>query len=362
MEIIASAPNKIIVTGEHAVVHGSYALAMPISLRNKVRLTVADAAGAEPYFYFESLNGWSTKVYAGGNVEGTASPQLAGFVSLFQNIMKQNGASLFKLDKIFIAKVISSNSPKGTGNSASIAAALAMAAHAYFNQKPTADELFEETYEAEQVVYSTDSGIDAKTVSSNKAQKLRKVFLPDGTTKFEFDEAFISLPIGTSLLVIDTLFPGQKSIQTSEMVRQFSYAYFKKGPGDLTSDEKKMIIDLFNPVVEEIEKELCPSGDAAKLGRLFTKNHELLRKGGVVPKEMDEIVDLCVKSGCYGAKGTGACGLGGVVIALVDTEKLEKVKGSLNMAGLKNIFEAHMAEAGPIVETILVDEKDEKPV
>jgi mevalonate kinase len=360
MDIISSAPNKVIITGEHSVVHGSYAIAVPISLRNKVHLVVKDATGAEPHFYLEALNGWNVKVYAGGNVEGTASQQLSGFVSLFHNILKQNEASLFRLDKIFEAKIISSNSPKGTGNSASIAAALAMALHAYFNQKPEHDELFEETHNAEKIVYPTDSGIDSRTVTSNKAQKLRKVFAEDGSSKFEFNEVVLNLPAGTSLLVIDTLLPGQKIISTAELVKQFSQTYFKKNPTELSFEEKNKIVDMFNPVVKEIEQELSPSGNPAKLGKLFLKNHELLRKGGVVPKEMDEVIDLCMKNGCYGAKGTGACGPGGAIIALVDSKKMEKVKTALHAFGLKNVFEAQIADIGPVVESVIIDEKDEK--
>ncbi|MEM2974225.1 MAG: hypothetical protein QW112_01180, partial [Candidatus Micrarchaeia archaeon] len=297
MNIIASAPNKVIITGEHSVVHGSYALAVPISLRNKIHLTISRATDTDPYFQFESFNGWNIKLHANGTMEGTAPAQLAGFVSLFQKILADNGTNLFKTDRIFHAKVLPSGSPKGTGNSASIAAALAMGIHAYFNQKPEAEELFQEVHYAERVVYPMDSGIDSKTVSSNKVQKFRKTFLPDGTSEFEFDEIFLSLPSGTSLLIIDTLLPGQKTMPTSEMVRQFSQTLFKKNPIDLNLDERNMIVNSFNPIVEAIEKELHPNGDPYKLGKLFTENHCLLRQGGVVPKEMDEIVDLCVKSG-----------------------------------------------------------------
>ena len=40
-EIIASAPGKIILTGEHFVVHGAYAIAAAISKR--VRVSISDA-------------------------------------------------------------------------------------------------------------------------------------------------------------------------------------------------------------------------------------------------------------------------------------------------------------------------------
>jgi len=360
MDIISSAPNKIIITGEHSVVHGSYALAVPISLRNKIHLTVADAAGEEPYFYFEALNGWNAKIYAGGRVEGTATRQLYGFSSLVQKIFKQNETSLFRQDKIFNAKTISSNSPKGTGNSASIAAALSMAVHAYFNQKPEQEELFEETHFAEKAVYPTDGGIDSKTVTSNKAQKLKKVFMPDGTSKFEFEEVVLNLPSGTSLLVIDTLFPGQKTMQTSALVQQFSQTYFGKGSVELSLEEKNKLVDMFNPIVKDIEHELSPSGDPVKLGKLFTKNHELLKKGGVVTKEMDDIIDLCMKNGCYGAKCAGYGGNGGIIIALVSKEKIEQVKTAVHAFGIKNIFEVHFADTGPIIESVIIDEKDEK--
>ena len=360
MDIVSSAPNKIIITGEHSVVHGSYAIAVPISLRNKIHLTVKDASGAEPYFHIEGTEGWSARVYAGGKVEGTAAKEFSGFVSLVQKIFLQNETSLFRQDKIFNARIISSNSPKGTGNSASIAAALAMAVHAYFNQKPTSDELFEETYSAEKVIYPTDSGIDSRTVSSNKTWKLRKIFNQDGTSEFEFSEIPLSLPGGTSLLIIDTLMPGQRPVMASYLVQQFAHTYFKKLPAELTLEEKNKIVELFNPVIEEIEKELCPDGDPAKLGKLFLKNHELLKQGGVVPKQIDEIIEFCMKNRCYGAKVTGYGGAGGTIIALASSEKVEQVRTAIHASGLRNIFEVHVADTGPIIESVMIDEKDER--
>jgi mevalonate kinase len=56
-------------------------------------------------------------------------------------------------------------------------------------------------------------------------------------------------------------------------------------------------------------------GDTASLGRLMTYNHAVLARAGASNRKLDELVDLCLRSGCLGAKLTGAGG-GGSVLAV----------------------------------------------
>jgi mevalonate kinase len=77
-------------------------------------------------------------------------------------------------------------------------------------------------------------------------------------------------------------------------------------------------------------------------------NHRLLSAIGVSTPKVDMIVNTAVKKGAYGAKLTGAGG-GGSIIALVDENKLEKVKSSLEKK-IKKVFISSIVENG--VETI----------
>jgi mevalonate kinase len=57
--------------------------------------------------------------------------------------------------------------------------------------------------------------------------------------------------------------------------------------------------------------------DPVRLGRLLTRNHELLVGIGVSNDKLDRLVELALSCGALGAKLAGAGG-GGVVLALVE--------------------------------------------
>ncbi len=63
-------------------------------------------------------------------------------------------------------------------------------------------------------------------------------------------------------------------------------------------------------------------GDTATLGRLMTYSHAVLARAGASSKRLDQLVDLCLSSGCLGAKLTGAGG-GGSVLAVPPPEESE---------------------------------------
>lgn len=73
------------------------------------------------------------------------------------------------------------------------------------------------------------------------------------------------------------------------------------------------------------------TGDRKRLGELMTMNHGLLRACGVSTPELDAIVDAALAAGACGAKLTGAGG-GGAVIALPSADP-EPIVAALAAAG-----------------------------
>ncbi len=90
--------------------------------------------------------------------------------------------------------------------------------------------------------------------------------------------------------------------------------------------------------------EFLKKNDLVNAGRLININHELLSALGVSTPRLDFFVNLARRKGAYGSKLTGAGG-GGAFFALVDEEKVEKVKLSLAKR-LKNISEVKIEEEG----------------
>ena len=68
-------------------------------------------------------------------------------------------------------------------------------------------------------------------------------------------------------------------------------------------------------MVTSLCSEALTRGDVATLGQLMTYSHAVLARAGASNKRLDTLVDLCMSSGCLGAKLTGAGG-GGSVLAV----------------------------------------------
>jgi len=78
------------------------------------------------------------------------------------------------------------------------------------------------------------------------------------------------------------------------------------------------------------------SGDKSELGRLMTYNHAVLGRVGASTAELDKIVDICLSSGCLGAKLTGAGG-GGSAIAIPREGGAEATLRAIRAAGFDGI-------------------------
>ncbi len=80
-------------------------------------------------------------------------------------------------------------------------------------------------------------------------------------------------------------------------------------------------------------------GDALALGRLMTYSHAVLARAGASNRRLDQLVDLCLSSGCLGAKLTGAGG-GGSVLAVPpsDEEEAGAVAAQLRKKGYDTFF------------------------
>jgi len=345
MKIVASAPTKVVVSGEHAVVYGAPALALPIERRNRVILQTSPGAGV--YFVNKLYPQWYWSWKPGGEWVGV--PIYRGFYEEVKHILAEQGRSLEKLGLALEANVYFSFSPKGTGNSASIGAAWAHVLYAMLGVKPNQKQLFQAVQAGETSAHGNPSGIDACTVLSGSAQIFQKHWLADGKTVFNFKERHLELPRGTSLFLVETPAP-EVYVATSELVACFSQTMVGKKPTEVTPEERKQIIAPFEPITREIIHEFHLSGSPYKLGELFLQNHELLRKGGVVPESLQKVVDLCMAEGALGAKGTGSCGPGGAVLVLCHTAKQHHLFKALKREGLSAIT-MPPAERGAGVES-----------
>lgn len=277
--------SKIILIGEHSVVYGYPAIAIPLkNITVKCRIEKS-----KNEFMYNEKDTLSTAVY-------TALKYL-------------------KKPKEKIKYIIDSEIPtkRGMGSSAAVSIAAIRAIFEYFNEK-LEDKLLEELVnEAEIVAHSKPSGLDAKTCLSDKA------------VKFERNIGFsnIDLDLNAYLIIADTGIYGN----TKEAVQKVA---------DLGEKAKPMLENL-GKLALEIEKYINQK-NIIEIGKRLSLAHEELKKLGVSIEKSDMLVEEALKNEAVGAKMSGG-GLGGCIIALVqDYENAEVIAEKLKEKGAVNIW------------------------
>jgi mevalonate kinase len=122
----------------------------------------------------------------------------------------------------------------------------------------------------------------------------------------------------------------------------------KRNSGELISrvtGVKKSYPSLFASLCESatlvsgLSADALTRGDMEFLGRLMTYNHAVLARAGASTARLDQLVAICLSSGCLGAKLTGAGG-GGSVVAVppADLRKARTVAQGLTKKGYDTFF------------------------
>jgi mevalonate kinase len=86
--------------------------------------------------------------------------------------------------------------------------------------------------------------------------------------------------------------------------------------------------------VSHLAAERLSTGDMVGLGNLLTLNHAALSFVGVSDGHLDELVEILLSLGCYGAKLTGAGG-GGSVVAVAPERKGNSIISQLARRGFE---------------------------
>jgi len=335
MRVVTSAPNKIILCGEHFVVYGAPALAIPTDNRNRVVLISSEG---DPAIHLKSELGEA--VYSqDGSLNGSEAFNI--FLPAIRYALQDA-----KLDEAVNIEIFSRVS-KGMGSSSSLGASVGLALLTYMNKRAAESDMFECGQLVDEIAHGgKSSGIDAKTVIRGKPQRFRKSFRP---TRFDFEDIGIELPEGSSLIVVDT-FKGERE-QTGQLIEKFAEAYgIKKTPEELTDEERRNLFRDYDVIFGEFINNCRKDGNAEWLGNAFNENHKLL--SAVSTREIEEARAIALRNGAYGAKLTGSGGKGGAVIALAPNDKEDGIIRNLESAGY-TAFSVETAKEGAKVELAL---------
>jgi len=299
----ASAPGKIILCGEHAVVYGRPALAVPVTQVQATAVVEAASSGI-----------WIRAPQIGLEAEMTDLASHHPLAALVRSVLATLAVSAPPPLRIQIESSIPVASGLGSGAAVSVAVIRALAA---FLGQPLPDETVNAlAYEVEKLHHGTPSGIDNTVVTY--AQPVC----------FVKGQAVERLRVGApfTLVIGDSGIPAPTRDSVAA-VRQL----WEADPG-----RWEQVFDRIGQLVQQARRAI-EDGDIPALGPLLDENHTLLQMLTVSSAGLDRLVNAARAAGAWGAKLSGG-GRGGNMLALVPPALVNTVCEALQHAGARRVL------------------------
>ncbi len=298
---LGRAPGKVILFGEHAVVYGRPAIAVPV-MQVAASAEVTDwPDGAPGQVLIEALD-TRTRVLMD---EADEADPLARIVRLtLAEILVTRGRAL----RLSVHSTIPMASGLGSGAAVSVAIVRALASH--LERAIPLERQSELAFEVEKLHHGTPSGIDNTVVTFAQPVYYRQGHPPERLR--------IRLPF--HLVIGNTGRPSPTSVAIGQVRRRW----------EARRKDTEATFDAIADVVERARESIL--GDSTRLGDLMDENQSHLETLGVSSPELDRLIAAARRAGAAGAKLSGA-GLGGNMIALVAPGVLDAVSVALRDAG-----------------------------
>lgn len=301
----SSAPGKIILLGEHAVVYGRPAIAVP------VWEVTAEAAIAQ------NERGCGCTIIAHDferEIQLSNAPEDEPLALAARKTFALVGLTAEPDWTIGLRSTIPIAS--GLGSGAAVSAAIIRAICHQLNVNIDDATISQLIYECETLHHGTPSGIDNTVIAHGMPVWFIKGEPP---VPFKQDKPF-KIVIGDSGIMA----PTKESVGDVRL-------------GWLHEPEKyERLFDAIEHLVKE-GRECIASGDLKLLGEIFDRNHTLLQQLSVSHPLLDVMVQAARDAGAFGAKLSGG-GRGGNMIALVRNEEACAVKNTLMRTGANRVL------------------------
>lgn len=328
--IVVSAPGKVTLFGEHAVVYGEPAIAAAIDKRVRVEAIKRADEAVRIEARDLMLAGFKALLSSNGSVtlEGESKKVLAAlsYVKRAIEIVREKYGV-----KVGAHITITSEMPVGAGlgTSAAVAVSVIKAYSLLAGLEFSKEECADLGYQVELSVQGRASRMDSTTTAIGGILYID----PRGERVYE-------------------------NIKCTSDLRGFIVGYVSReaSTGEMVEKVKKLrekspeIIDLVIKAMGELTRKargLIERGELYEVGMLMNINHGLLEAIGVSTSRLSQMVYAARSAGALGSKITGAGG-GGCIIALAP-EREEEVIAALKAIGV-SAFKVAFSSEGVRVE------------
>lgn len=329
--VTASAPGKIILFGEHAVVYNKLGIACSIGKRCYVKVFRDGKNGVFVKAKDLNLNKFLNRKKLAEFFEKISSLKKENRFDEIKKIYKKNRlAPIFFVVSLILKKYgfkglvleIKSDIPKNLGSSAAIFSAVALGVSKIIGKNLSKKEISDFAYQGDTIAHGgTPSGIDNNTVTYG------------GYLKYKTSKGIARLDINFKipLLIVDS---GEKA-KTEETV-----SYIRK----LREKKSKFVNSVLNSLDNISEKALkyLKHEKFESLGNLMFEYYSKLKELDISTPKLNEIIDIALKNKALGAKPTGGWG-GGCCLVLA---KNSKQIADLLKEFEKNGFQSFKAKIG----------------
>ncbi|MBI1863545.1 mevalonate kinase [Candidatus Microgenomates bacterium] len=307
--VTVSAPGKLMIMGEHAVVYDRPCIVTAVGSRIKLTIEelsvpefMLDAADVNVVEYKKSLS----EIGAGYIPKGAMFVEVA-----LRNVMQSAGVDNLHGNGIKMITHTDFSSQYGFGSSSAATVCVIKGLSEYMGLSLGNREIFNLAYKTVLDVQGKGSGFDIAAA------------VYGGTLYFMTGGKVIE-PIQIDELPIIVGYSGVKA-DTVTLINMLAYKA-KSDPSSIDGsyNEIARLVDSAKSTIVEKKWQL--------VGSLMNQNQELLKSLGVSTDKLDAMIEAARDAGAYGAKLSGAGG-GDCMIAVAPRDKTQAVKDAITAAG-----------------------------
>lgn len=318
-QIVAVAPGKVILFGEHFVVYGYPSLITSIDKFFKVKVYISSSTADE--IKIESNLGFRA------TLQNSVLSFPVGQDNTYHEIIKKlysvihylvTHVSIDVRSKYSILIRLDSEIPLGggLGSSSAFCVALTAALYHFIDKMLNKDKICYESIQAEKILNRDTSGADCSICTFGGLGQFDRL---NGFKRISADFSDYQFLIINSGITHDTFSMIEKVAKIkNNYPNDFNILCNQYG-------------DIYNQVFSYLEH-----NDIGNIGELLNRNHQLLVSLSLSNPIIDKIINICNSEGSLGTKITGAGG-GGSVLSFLHKDDLSVIKNILKRLDLLNL-------------------------